>query len=300
MFYKNFSGYLKSKYNKKIKKICIDGGFTCPNRDGTCGTGGCIFCGERGAGEHISSEMSISDQVKNYFASNPNADGFIAYFQNFTNTYAPVSVLKQRYDSALTDERIVALSVGTRPDCITEEVAELLSSYKNDYDVWVELGLQTSNDKTANIINRCYSSSVFDQAVKILEKYNIPVVVHIIIGLPGETKEDVSNTVNFINKFNLWGIKIHSIYVMKNTVLEKMYYENNYEPPTLDNYVDQATYVLCNISPNMIVHRLTGDCPAGLLVAPEWNRDKNKVIRLINMKMEENGWVQGCHYSRKR
>ena len=300
MFYKNFSGYLKSKYNKKIKKICIDGGFTCPNRDGTCGTGGCIFCGERGAGEHISSEMSISDQVKNYFASSPNADGFIAYFQNFTNTYAPVSVLKQRYDSALTDERIVALSVGTRPDCITEEVAELLSSYKKDYDVWVELGLQTSNDKTANIINRGYSSSVFDQAVKILEKYNIPVVVHIIIGLPGETKEDVSNTVNFINKFNLWGIKIHSIYVMKNTVLEKMYYENNYEPPTLDDYVDQATYVLCNISPNMIVHRLTGDCPAGLLVAPEWNRDKNKVIRLINMKMEENGWVQGCHYSRKR
>ena len=297
MVYRNLSGYFKQKYNKKIKKICIDGGFTCPNRDGTRSTGGCIFCGERGAGEHIlSSDLSISEQVSKYFSSNPKGDGFIAYFQNFTNTYAPVDVLKKRYDAALIDDRIVALAIGTRPDCISEEVVDLLCNYQKKIDVWVELGLQTSNDETAKIINRSYSSSEFDRAAEILNDRNIP-FVHIIVGLPNETKEDVINTINFINRFKPWGIKIHSMYVMKGTVLEKMYSKGTYIPPTLEEYVDCVTYVLCHISPNIIVHRLTGDCPKGLLVAPTWNIDKNKIIAMINQKMSENGWVQGCFYN---
>ena len=298
MLYNNLSGYLKNKYHGKIKKICIDGGFTCPNRDGTCGVGGCIFCGERGAGEHIDKgALSIADQVKSYFSHAPKADGFIAYFQNFTNTYAPTEVLKERYDAALTDDRIVALAVGTRPDCISEENADLLASYKDRCDVWAELGLQTSNDETARIINRGYGHAVFERAVEILKKRDIPVVVHIIIGLPQESLKDVMNTVDYINKFKLWGIKIHSIYVMRDTALEKMYLKGDYQPPSLEEYVTSAAYVLCHIPPAMTVHRITGDCPEGLLVAPAWNRDKNRVIAEINALMIKNGWTQGCLYT---
>ena len=303
MVYRNLSGYFREKYHKKIRKICIDGGFTCPNRDGTRSAGGCIFCGERGSGEHIAPDRSIGKQVGDFFAAldasgaDPCKYGFVAYFQNFTNTYAPVEELRKRYDAALTDPRIVALAVGTRPDCITGEIADLLCEYKQKVsEVWVELGLQTSNDGTAKLINRGYQSSEYLSAAKILRERDIPFVVHIIIGLPGETKEDIANTVDFINRSKPRGIKIHSIYVMKDTALERMYREGKYTPPTLEEYIDLAAYVLCHIPPETVVHRLTGDCPEGLLVAPEWNADKNKIIKLITGKMEENGWKQGCFY----
>ena len=292
--YNNLARFLRGKYNGVVKKICIDGGFTCPNRDGTCGMGGCIFCGERGAGEHILAEgQSITDQVRNYFSRNPRGDGFIAYFQNFTNTYAPIDVLRQRYDAALIDERIVALAIGTRPDCITEEVADLLREYALDRDVWVELGLQTINDRTAVIINRGYLADVFDRAVSILKDKNIPVVVHVIVGLPGETKSDVMRTIDHIGRLGLWGIKIHSIYVMKGTALEDMFRRGSYVPPSMEEYVDIVASAIARLPSDMVVHRLTGDCPQGLLVAPEWNRDKNAVIGAINTRLQEMGWRQG-------
>lgn len=292
--YNNLAGFLREKYNGAVRKICIDGGFTCPNRDGTCGIGGCIFCGERGAGEHILADgQSIADQVRSYFSRNPRGDGFIAYFQNFTNTYAPIDVLRQRYDAALIDERIVALAIGTRPDCITEEVADLLREYAVDRDVWVELGLQTINDRTATIINRGYLSDVFDRAVSILGDKNIPVVVHVIVGLPGETKNDVMRTIDHIGQLGLWGIKIHSIYVMKGTVLEGMFRCGSYCPPSMEEYVDIVASAIARLPPDMIVHRLTGDCPHDLLVAPDWNRDKNAVIGAINAKLQEKDWRQG-------
>lgn len=298
-YYNNLSGYFKKKYSGNIKKICIDGGFTCPNRDGTCGVGGCIFCGERGAGDHIKLRgESITSQVKHFFDRNPKGNGFIAYFQNFTNTYAPIDILKQTYDAALIDERIIALAVATRPDCISEEVAALLSTYSKRYSVWVELGLQTANDATAEKINRGYKREVFSQAVHILKKHHIPVVVHIIIGLPGEDENDLKDTVNFINKFDIWGIKIHSIYVMKKTVLEEMYLAGKYTPPTMEEYVNGVIYVLSHISPDMVVHRLTGDCPKSLLVAPEWNSQKNIVLQSIVKKMQELGYYQGCFYKK--
>lgn len=297
MVYRNLSGYFRDTYHGKIKKICIDGGFTCPNRDGTCGTGGCIFCGERGAGEHIAAaDRSISEQVQEFFSHNQKGDGFIAYFQNFTNTYAPVAELRRRYDAALIDDRIVALAVGTRPDCITEEIAELLSEYGQKYHVWVELGLQTANDDTAVRINRGYPSKVFAEAVEILRRYRIPIVAHIIIGLPGEGDTELAQTVAFLNRFDLWGIKIHSIYVMQDTALERLYRAGKYTPPTFEEYVSRAAYVLCHISPEIVVHRLTGDCPDGMLVAPEWNRDKNAVLAAITRRMSDNGWTQGCMY----
>ena len=297
MTYNNLSGYFKLRYGGGIKKICIDGGFSCPNRDGTCGYGGCIFCGERGAGEHIDASLSISEQVHSFFERNPKGNGFIAYFQNFTNTYAPIDELKRRYDSALIDDRIIALSVGTRPDCISDEVCKLLLSYTPRYDVWVELGFQTANDKTAAIINRGYTRDVFEKAVKMLNSYNIPVVVHLIVGLPYEDINDIKETVEFINKFPLWGIKIHSIYIMKNTALERMYLSGLYSPPTMKEYVGSVVYILTHISPEIIIHRLTGDCPKDMLVAPDWNPRKNDVINSINEEMQIHGYQQGCFFS---
>ena len=299
MLYNNLSSYLKSKYGSRVSKICIDGGFGCPNRDGTCGTGGCIYCGERGAGEHIDPTVSICEQVKNQLARGSDDSRYIAYFQNFTNTYAPLDVLKERYDSALTDERIIALAIGTRPDCISDEIAELIASYKDRVDVWVELGLQTASDVTANIINRGYKTEVYKHAAECLTSHGIPFVTHMIIGLPGEGEGEIDSTVDVINESGSWGVKIHSIYVMEGTALAEMYQRGEYAPPTLEEYVRLSARSLSRLKPDMVVHRITGDCPDGLLVAPEWNRDKNKVINLIRKRLESDGLCQGSLYGKR-
>lgn len=296
MLYNNLSGYFRQKYGKRLGKICIDGGFGCPNRDGKCGTGGCIYCGERGAGEHIDPAKSITEQVKCALAEAECDDIFVAYFQNFTNTYAEVSVLKERYDAALIDERIKVLAIGTRPDCIDEECAALIASYKNGCDVWVELGLQTANDKTADIINRGYYRDAFERAMEILSRYEIPVVVHLIVGLPGEGLDDIKETVDYINNFNIFGLKIHSIYVMQGTRLAEMYEKGLYTPPSMEEYVNSAVYILTHIDPSVVVHRLTGDCPKDMLVAPMWNREKSQVINTIVYKMQLEGSFQGAKY----
>ena len=296
MLYNNLSGYFREKYGHRLGKICIDGGFSCPNRDGKCGDGGCIYCGERGAGEHIDAALSIREQVLEGLRDAEDDEMFVAYFQNFTNTYAPTSTLKERYDAALIDGRIKVLAIGTRPDCIDEEIASLIASYKDRVDVWVELGLQTANDKTADIINRGYHREEFEKAMSILNKYSIPVVVHLIVGLPHETFSHVKETVEYINRFDLFGIKIHSIYVMEGTRLAEMYEKGAYVPPTFVEYVDSAVYILTHISPKIIIHRLTGDCPRDLLVAPEWNKQKNEIINTIVYKMQQSNLYQGCEY----
>lgn len=285
MLYNNLSGYFREKYGKRMSKICIDGGFSCPNRDGTCGHGGCIYCGERGAGEHIDPTLSIGEQVRSALAVAKEDEIFVAYFQNFTNTYADVKILKERYDAALIDKRIKILAIGTRPDCIDEEKAKLIASYKDKGDVWVELGLQTADDNTAKIINRGYPRDVFENAMKILEKYEIPVVVHLIVGLPGENIENVKKTVEYIKGFNLFGVKIHSMYVMEGTTLADMYRNGQYTPISQEEYTDIVAYILKNIPSEWVVHRLTGDCPRDLLVAPEWNLRKNETINKIVEKL---------------
>lgn len=285
MIYKNLSGYFREKYGKRLKKICIDGGFTCPNRDGTVSLGGCIYCGERGAGEHIEPAESIAAQVRRGLLTGGEDSGFVAYFQNFTNTYAEISVLRERYDAALIDERIKVLAIGTRPDCITAEVADLIASYMSRVDVWVELGLQTASDKTARIINRGYPTSVFLQAVRILHSRNIPVVAHMIIGLPGEGEADVMRTVGLINESGVFGVKLHSMYVMEGTALAQMYRRGEYVPPSLDEYAELAARCLLSLRSDIIVHRITGDCPRSLLVAPDWNTDKNRVISEIRRRL---------------
>ena len=286
MLYNNLSGYFREKYGKRMSKICIDGGFSCPNRDGTCGHGGCIYCGERGAGEHIDPTLSIREQVRSAMSVAKDDDIFVAYFQNFTNTYADVETLKERYDASLIDGRIKILAIGTRPDCIDEEKARLIASYKEKCDVWVELGLQTADDNTAKIINRGYPREVFENAMEILRKHEIPVVVHLIVGLPGESIEHVKNTVEYIKKFNLFGVKIHSMYVMEGTGLADMYRRGEYTPISQDEYTDTVAYILKNIPKEWVVHRLTGDCPKDLLVAPEWNLRKNETISKIVEKLD--------------
>ena len=286
MLYNNLSGYLRNKYGRRLKKICIDGGFTCPNRDGKCGTGGCIFCGERGSGEHIDPSLSIKEQVEVALAGSGEDELFIAYFQNFTNTYAPPDELKRRYDAALIDKRIKILAIGTRADCITDDICALIAEYMKEREVWVELGLQTANDTTAAIINRGYPRSTFEKAMALLHKHSIPVVVHVMIGLPGEDIDDVKETCRFVSSFSPFGVKIHSVYVMRGTLLADMYEKNLYTPPTLSEYTDAAVYMLRNLPPDTVIHRLTGDCPRDMLIAPDWNADKNKILSEIRKKME--------------
>lgn len=293
MLYNNLSGYFREKYGARLKKICIDGGFSCPNRDGKCGTGGCIYCGERGAGEHINPALSIKEQVSCALKNAKEEDKFIAYFQNFSNTYASAETLRERYDASLIDERIVALAIGTRPDCLDEERVALIAKYKSRLDVWVELGLQTASDATAQIINRGYTRDVFEKAINLLKKYEIPTVVHMIIGLPSEGKSEAVETAKYISSLGVWGVKIHSIYVMKGTRLADMYRENLYTPPTLKEFSATCAECVGNISRDMVIHRLTGDCPRDMLIAPDWNKNKTEIIDSVVAEMQARGISQG-------
>ena len=294
--YKHLNTYLKEKFGERTLKIPVDGGFTCPNRDGKVGYGGCIFCTERGSGEHLKTKP-IPIQIKEHLESyrGKRANKFIVYFQNFTNTYDTIENLKVKYDSSLIDDRIVGIDIATRPDCINEEVCQLLQSYSKIKQkvVTVELGLQTSNEEIAKQINRGYSLDVFTNAVKLLNNYNVEVVVHMMIGLPNETMQDIENTVKYINSLNMQGIKIHSTYVAKGTVLEKMYKEGKYEPLTLEEYIDKLLYVITHLRQDIIIHRISGDAPKDLLVAPDWNLHKKWMLNGLDKMMRKQNRFQG-------
>jgi hypothetical protein len=296
--YKHLNKYLKEKFGERTLKICVDGNFTCPNRDGTCGENGCIFCSEKGSGDHINFNNDISLQVRNYFSTYKatRANKFIVYFQNFTNTYDSIENLKLKYDSALIDNRIVGLQIATRPDCINEEICKLLQTYTSKYYVCIELGLQTSNDETAKLINRGYVSSEFTRAIKLLNDYNIDVVAHIMVGLPNENSENIKETVKFLNQHNIQGLKIHSCYIVKNTKLADMYYNQQYTPITFEEYMISLEYILTHISPNIVIHRISGDAPKDLLVAPEWNLHKKWVLNGIDKIFKEKNLWQGKYF----
>ena len=297
--YNHLNEYYKNKFGERTLKICIDAGFTCPNRDGTLSSSGCIFCSEKGAGELIKfSKLHISEQVNNFLNSyrGMRANKFIVYFQNFTNTYDSLENLKEKYDAALVSDKIVGISIATRPDCITEDIAKLIASYADKYDVSVELGLQTSNDNIGRIINRYYTTTQFTTAVNILRKYNIEIITHMMIGLPKESFVDIKDTVKFINNHDVQGLKIHSTYIVKNTVLASMYYNKEYEPITLDYYLDALTYVITHVRPDLIIHRISGDAPKDLLVAPEWNLHKKWVLNGFEKRLVEQDLWQGKFY----
>lgn len=295
--YNQFNNFLKEKFGERTLKICIDGGFTCPNRDGKCGVGGCSFCGERGSGENTK-KIDIASQVKNHLDSyrGKRANKFIAYFQNFTNTYDSVENLKKKYDSALVDNRIVALSIATRPDCINEDVVNLLKEYQKKYYVYVELGFQTANEEVAQKFNRGYTNQDFIKAVELLNKANIDVITHIMVGLPFEENEDILKTVKFINSLNILGVKIHSTYIIKNTQLEKLFNDGKYIPLELETYVDKVCEILSYLRKDIVICRITGDAPKDILVAPSWNSHKKIILNAINRELEKRNIFQGCSF----
>lgn len=297
--YRHLNEYLKHKFGERTLKICIDGGFTCPNRDGTLGYGGCIYCSQKGSGELINQAESISEQVKYYFTTYraQRANKFIAYFQNFTNTYDTVENLKTKYDAALIDDRIVGLEIGTRPDCINEEIVKLLKTYTDKYYVCVELGLQTSNDIIGNLIHRGYTSKQFTQAVQLLNQYHIDVVAHIMVGLPTETKEDVQNTVKFLNAHKLQGVKIHCTYVVENTLLAEMYKKGEYQALDLDDYIETLIDIMTHLNPEFIIHRISGDAPKDILVAPYWNTHKMWILHGFEKRFRGRNLWQGKFYT---
>ena len=241
---------------------------------------------------------SIENQVKSYLSSYraKRANKFIIYFQNYTNTYDTLENLKKKYDSALIDEKIIGISIGTRPDCITEEIVKLLASYKEKYYVCVELGLQTSDEEIGNIINRKYTNSDFTNAVNLLNKYNIDIIAHIMIGLPNETKKSIKDTVNFINNHNIQGVKIHSTYIVQDTILSKMYEDKIYKPLDMDDYVETLIDILTHLKPNLVIHRIVGDAPKDILVAPSWNKHKLLVIHEFERRFKARNLYQGIYY----
>lgn len=299
--YNHLNSYLKEKFGSRVLKVCIDGGFTCPNRDGRVGKGGCIFCSKLGSGDLIKYRreealQSIRSQVTGFLNSyrGERAEKFIAYFQNFTNTYDTIPNLKLKYDTALdASEKFVGLEVATRPDCINDDVAKLLASYVDRYYVCVELGLQTANDEIGKSINRCYTTSDFIHACDILNRYNIPVVAHLMVGLPNEKVEDIMSTVEVINNCKCSGIKIHSTYILSGTPLEKLYLDGKYTPITQEYYVESVAKIIKNLRKDIIVHRISGDPPREELVSPEWVLHKKLVLNAIERKLKEENIIQG-------
>lgn len=301
-YYYSLSNYLKEKYTEKFVKVCIDGGFTCPNRDGTVGYGGCIFCSNTGAKEYSADKTSVSKQLIDGIErcqKKRNAKNFIAYFQNFTGTYDEIDELKKKYVEAVSDKRVGILSIATRPDCITIDILKLLTDIREQYkvDVWIELGLQTIHDNTAQTINRCYDTDVFYNSVKLLRSYSFDVIVHLMFGLPYETKEHMLQTVNMMNLLDIQGVKFHCTCIMKNTVLEKMYLSGKYTPLTLNEYIDILCDSISILKNNIVIHRLINDHDANCLVAPNWILNKLETLNEITKAVIDNNIVQGSKYS---
>ena len=302
--YNHLNSYLKNKFGKRTLKICVDGGFSCPNRDGTKGYGGCIFCGSKGAGENIKGVlddrlMSIRNQIEVFLSSyrGERADNFIVYFQSFSGTYADIDTLKKLYETALSvSDKIVGLEVATRPDLINYQIAKMLSLFKDKYYVCVELGLQTADDDIGNVINRCYSTDDYINACKILNEFDIDIVAHLMVGLPGESEESILHTVQVINESKAKGIKIHNTYVLANTKLQAMMRNYQYTPITLEYYVDTVAKIIKNLDKKIIVHRITGDPPKEDFVAPEWALHKKIILNGINAKLDRDNIYQGDRF----
>lgn len=291
--YLSANTYFKRIFNEKVYRIAIDAGFSCPNRDGKLGTRGCIFCSAGGSGEFAGSRNdSITSQIENGKAlvekklKQGVEHKYIAYFQAFTNTYAPISVLKEKYLEAINHKDIVALSIATRPDCIDDEVIALLTDINKIKPVFVELGLQTIHAKTAAYIRRGYPLSVYDSALKKLRAANLDVITHVILGLPGETREMMLETVKYVCNSGAKGIKLQLLHVLKGTDLAKDYEEGKFEVLTLDEYVSLIEECIRIIPKDIVIHRLTGDGDKKLLIAPLWSADKKKVLNTLKQKVE--------------
>lgn len=296
MRYNSLNNYLRNKFGKKVYKISIDGGFTCPNRDGKISTGGCIFCSAKGSGDFATSKtLSITQQIeqgKERVRSKTKDNSFIAYFQAFTNTYAPIDVLESKFTEAINHKDIVALSVATRPDCVDEEVLSLLEKLNKIKPVWVELGLQTIKESSVDYIRRGYENSVYVNTATKLRNIGIEVITHIILGLPNESKFDMLRSVDFACKYSD-GIKLQLLHILKGTDLLKDYEDSKFNALTMEQYIDILCDAVSIIPKNVVIHRLTGDGDKKILVAPLWSGNKKVVLNTINKTFEERNIIQG-------
>ena len=295
--YRDLNGYYRSLFGCKIAKIALDGGFTCPNRDGTCGTGGCLFCSSGGSGDFAeNAALSITQQIAKGRAQTAKkwADSkYIAYFQAFTNTYAPVAVLRAKFEEALAQPDIVGLSIATRADCLPEDVIALLSELNQKTKVWVEIGLQTANEATAQIIRRGYDNFVFADAVYRLHQAHISVVVHTILGLPGETLSDVLQPMTYLNTLPIEGIKLQLLHVLSDTDLAQWYTDGRYQPLELQTYIDWVCACIATLREDIVIHRLTGDGDRKTILAPLWSLHKRMVWNALHKQMRAQNIRQG-------
>lgn len=289
--------HYRERFGEKIYKLSLDGGFSCPNRDGTLGTGGCIFCSEGGSGDFAASRrLSVKEQLeeaKHIFSCKKVGNKYIAYFQAFTNTYGPLSYLEQIYQEAMEPEEIVGISIGTRPDCLSDEVISLLGRLNQIKPVYLELGLQTIHEDTARFIRRGYPLPVFDDAVMRAKRAGLNVVCHIILGLPGETKEMIFETISHLNHLPIDGIKIAMLHVLKGTDLAKVYKHTPFPVYEKDTYVDLVIDCLERLRKDIVIHRITGDGPKELLIAPLWSQNKRDVLNSIQKRLKERDTWQG-------
>ncbi len=296
MFCYMLSDYLKEQYGTKLHKLLLSGRMTCPNRDGKCGVGGCIFCSGGGSGEFAqSSSLSIEEQIENEkikLSDKSKSDKYIAYFQAFSNTYESVDYLRNLYLPVVMRDDIAVLSIATRPDCLPDETIELLSELNKIKPVWIELGLQTIHEETAHFIRRGYKLSVYDSAVKKLRSAGIKVITHLILGLPFETKADMVESAKYAGKYSD-GIKFHLLYVVRDTVLAELYLQNKFALITQEEYTDILCDCIRYIPKNVVVHRLTGDPDKTTLIAPKWACDKLKVLREIYNAFYDKDVIQG-------
>lgn len=297
MVYYSFNQFLRERFGERVQKITLDAGLTCPNRDGTKGTGGCIYCDTRGSGNSNSQRYpDIKTQVetgKNFLAKRYKARKFIAYFQSFCNTYAPPEQLKNLYDQAVSVPGVVGLSIATRPDCLSEQVLDLIAGYADRLMVWLELGLQSSSDATLKRIHRGHTFRQFIQGYELARKYPLLTCVHIILGLPGETHQDMQKTARDLSVLHPAGVKIHSLYVSKNTALEKMYRKKKFIPFSREDFVASACDTLEILPETTVIHRLTGDPRPEELVAPQWTLEKNRTLDRIIEEMKRRNSRQG-------
>lgn len=295
--YYTYSNFIKEYFGEKLYKICLDGGFTCPNRDGTLSTGGCIFCSEGGSGEFSeNASLSISRQIclgKSQTSGKYQGNHYIAYFQAFTNTYAPVEHLRLLYEEALNAPEIVALSIGTRPDCITPEIISLLKELNQKKPIFIEMGLQTAHDTTASFLNRAYSTETFTKSCFALADAGIRVTAHIILGLPGETLDMEIETIRYLNTLPISGIKISMLYVLKNTILADYYKNNPFHLLTMEEYIHHLITCLSWLRKNIVVERMTGDGSKELLIEPKWIGHKRLVLNTIHKEMKLRNFMQG-------
>lgn len=317
--YYSLDAYCKNTYGEKLYKIALQAACTCPNRDGTLDTRGCIFCSVGGSGEYaiqisgtgsvgddysFTGKTSITEQLaegKKLLHNKKTGCRYIAYFQAYTNTYGPVEYLRSVYENALREEFVAGISIATRPDCLSEEILTVIVNLKKEYPdkfVWIELGLQTIHEETAYFIRRGYSLSCFDTAVKILQDKRIPVIVHIIIGLPGEDRTKLLQTIDHLNHLGIQGIKLQLLHILKGTDLASLYEDGKVSVLSQNAYLDLLTEAITHLSPEIVIHRLTGDGARNLLIAPRWSLHKKNVLNTLHHEMAVRKLTQGCKYQK--